>query len=188
MSDSSTKSRKRSKSHVAAAEIEAVPLVSDRVDASTPETESFAATIEPEAPAPMAVTRSALAQAQATTIDVHQGAVGAARADAVTMDQGAVGLALANDVDIRQSVTRTVLARSVRVEQSFIRTLVANEVRVERATGVGFLLARRVVGDVRVLLDWRGAVAFGAAAGFVMGLVRRGGGRAAGRARGRRRD
>jgi hypothetical protein len=45
---------------------------------------------------------------------------------------------------------------------------------------VGFLFARRVVGDVRVLLDWRGAIAFGAAAGFVMGLMRRGRGRAGG--------
>ncbi len=36
-----------------------------------------------------------------------------------------------------------------------------------------FLVARRVAGDVRVLLDWRGAVAFGAVAGLVMGVLRR---------------
>jgi hypothetical protein len=36
-----------------------------------------------------------------------------------------------------------------------------------------FLIARRVTGDVRVLLDWRGALAFGAIAGLVVGLLRR---------------
>jgi hypothetical protein len=37
-----------------------------------------------------------------------------------------------------------------------------------------FLVARKVAGDVRVLLDWRGALAFGAAAGLVIALLRRG--------------
>ena len=36
-----------------------------------------------------------------------------------------------------------------------------------------FLVARKVAGDVRVLFDWRGALAFGAAAGLVLGLVSR---------------
>jgi hypothetical protein len=36
------------------------------------------------------------------------------------------------------------------------------------------MLAQRVEGDVRALLDWRAAAAFGAAFGFVAALVRRG--------------
>jgi hypothetical protein len=35
------------------------------------------------------------------------------------------------------------------------------------------LIAGRVEGNVRTLLDWRGAIAFGAAFGLVAGLVRR---------------
>ena len=34
-----------------------------------------------------------------------------------------------------------------------------------------FLVARRVSGDVRVLFDWRGALAFGAVAGIVFGIL-----------------
>jgi hypothetical protein len=119
-------------------------------------------------------------RAEGSSIDVRQGAVGAARAGSVSVDQSAVGAALTGELEASQSAVRAVFARTAKIEQSFVRTLVANEVRVERATGVGILLARRVVGDVRVLLDWRGALAFGAAAGFVMGLVRRGGRKARG--------
>jgi hypothetical protein len=54
-----------------------------------------------------------------------------------------------------------------------VRTVVANEFHAERTTGVLFLLARNVHGDVRTLLDWRGAVALGAAFGVVSSLMRR---------------
>ena len=50
--------------------------------------------------------------------------------------------------------------------------MVANHVHVERTTGVLFLLARRVDGDVRAILDWRGALAFGAGLGIVSSILR----------------
>ena len=61
----------------------------------------------------------------------------------------------------------------MRSSAAFVRTLVAADVTVSGPTGIGILIARRVVGDVKVLLDWRGALAFGAAAGLVAGIVRR---------------
>ena len=36
-----------------------------------------------------------------------------------------------------------------------------------------FLVARRVSGEMRVLFDWRGALAFGAAAGVVLAALSR---------------
>ncbi len=72
-----------------------------------------------------------------------------------------------------QGAVGSVLARDVQIEQAVVRTVVANNVRFERTTGVLLLLARRVEGDVRVLLDWRGAVAFGAAFGVVVSIFRR---------------
>jgi hypothetical protein len=123
---------------------------------------------------PVVVNQGAVGRAEATSLEVHQGAVGAARADTITIDQGALGLTAAGEVNVRQGVVGSILAGSARVEQSFVRTLVAGEVRIERATGVGILFARKVVGDVKVILDWRGALAFGAAAGVVAGLLRRG--------------
>jgi len=46
-------------------------------------------------------------------------------------------------------------------------------VTVQQPSAVGIILARHVHGDVRALLDWRGALAFGAAAGLILGLLRR---------------
>jgi hypothetical protein len=119
------------------------------------------------------VRMGAVGRVDAATIEVEQGAIGAARADRITVDRGAIGAAMTGQIDARQSFVRSILAREARVEQSFVRTIVAAEVRIERATFVGILLTRRVVGDVRVLLDWRGALAFGAAAGLVAGLIGR---------------
>jgi len=118
------------------------------------------------------VRMGAVGRVDTSDLQVSRGAVGAARATDVTVQQGALGAALAGQVSVRQSVARSLLAREARVEQSFVRTLVAAEVHVDRATGIGIVIARRVSGDVRVLLDWRGAAAFGAAFGVVVGLLR----------------
>jgi hypothetical protein len=59
------------------------------------------------------------------------------------------------------------------VGQSLVRSLVANDVRFDRPSGVLVMLARRVEGDVRVLLDWRGALALGASIGLLVALFRR---------------
>ena len=67
----------------------------------------------------------------------------------------------------------TVLAREVHLEQTIVRTVIANEVKADRTTGVLVLIARRVEGDVKTILDWRGALAFGAAFGIVSALLRR---------------
>ena len=115
----------------------------------------------------------AVARVESSEVTVHQGAIGAARADRVLIDRGAIGAAVAQEVQLSQGIARNVLAQHVRVEQSFVRSLVAADVTTGGPTGVGILIARKVVGDVKVLLDWRGALAFGAAAGLVAGLVRR---------------
>jgi hypothetical protein len=71
-----------------------------------------------------------------------------------------------------QSAAGSIIARDVRIEQSAVRMLVANNVQSTRMTGVFFLVARKVEGDVRTLLDWRGAIAFGAAFGVIVSLFR----------------
>jgi hypothetical protein len=86
---------------------------------------------------------------------------------------GGIGLAVGGDVRVTQGAVSTVLARDVTIEQAGVRTVIANNVRVERTTGVLVMIARHVEGDVRTLLDWRGAVAFGAAFGVVVSVFRR---------------
>ena len=102
-----------------------------------------------------------------------QGGVGAARADRVSVELGGIGAALSGELSITQGAAGSLIARDVRIEQSVVRTMIANHVHIERTTGVFFLLARRVDGNVRTLLDWRGALAFGAAFGLVTSVFRR---------------
>jgi len=106
--------------------------------------------------------------------DVHfaQGALGAARADNVTVEQGAIGAALADNIQVSRGYARSILARQVQLDSAAARVVIAADVKVERSA-IMLLVARRVAGDVRVLMDWRGAAAFGAVAGLIIGLLRR---------------
>jgi hypothetical protein len=119
------------------------------------------------------VSRGGIGRAQAVDIAVSQGGIGLARGDRVSVEMGGIGAAIGGEVRVTQGAVGSVLAREVRIEQAAVRTIVANNVRFERTTGVLILLARKVEGDVRVLLDWRGAAAFGAAAGAVIAILRR---------------
>jgi len=120
------------------------------------------------------VDRGAIGRAQATDIAVSRGAIGLAQGERVSAELGAVGAAFGTEVRVTQGAVYSVVAREARLEQTFVRTLIANEVKADRTTGVLVLLARRVEGDVRTIIDWRGALAFGAAFGIVSALLRRG--------------
>jgi hypothetical protein len=117
--------------------------------------------------------RGGIGRLVATEVNITQGAVGAARADRLTVRQGGVGAAMAGSFELTQGGVRSVLARDARLEQSFAQSIMANQVTMGRGSGALVVIARRVEGDVRVLLDWRGALAFGAALGLILGLLRR---------------
>lgn len=95
------------------------------------------------------------------------------RATRVEFESGGAALVVAREIRVSQGGIQTVLARDVHVEQGAIGSVVANHVTAHQPAFVGIVLARTVSGEVRALLDWRGAVAFGAVAGLVMGLLRR---------------
>jgi hypothetical protein len=136
----------------------------------------------------VSVHQGSIKTAEAATIDIHQGAaarvdardvtvtggaIGFARADRISVELGATGAAIAREAHITQAAVNSVIARDAHVEQSLVQTVVAANVHFERPTAVVFLVARKVEGEVRAVLDWRGALVFGIAAGFVMSLFRR---------------
>ena len=65
------------------------------------------------------------------------------------------------------------LAREASVEQGLVGTLIAGRATVQRTTGVFLLIAGRVDGPVKAVLDWRGGLAFGAAFGLFWAVFRR---------------
>jgi hypothetical protein len=114
----------------------------------------------------------AVGRVEAGEVSVTQGAVGAARTQQLTVDRGAVGAVLADRAELSRGYTRSILARQVQMDRAAARIVIAADVRAEQ-TAVMFLVARRVSGDIRVLFDWRGALAFGAAAGLLLGIFSR---------------
>jgi hypothetical protein len=116
--------------------------------------------------------RSAVGRLEADEVRVEQGAVGAARVEHLSVDRGAVGAVMAGSAEVSRGYVRSILARQVQLDRGAARVIVAADVRANQSA-VMFLVARRVSGEVRVLFDWRGALAFGAAAGVVFAFLTR---------------
>ena len=109
---------------------------------------------------------------EATTVTVDKGAIGAVRADSVSVEQGMIGAAMAGTVEVNRGYARSILARQVQLDRAAARVVIAADVHAKQSA-VMFLVARRVDGEMRVLFDWRGALAFGAAAGLVIAILSR---------------
>ncbi len=126
----------------------------------------------PPEEAQLTIKQGGLGAVRATDVAVTQGGVGAVRAERLSVELGGIGAAMTDQLDLRQGVVGAVIARDARFEQAGVRTLIANRVHFGPNSGAGVVLAARVDGDVRTLFDWRGALAFGAAAGVVMTILR----------------
>ena len=121
------------------------------------------------------VRQGGIGQASATDIALSQGGIGYARGDRVTLEMGGIGAAIGDDVRVTQAVANLVAARGdVTVDQSLVSTLIGYRVTIRQPSAVLLIIAGRVEGSVRPLLDWRGGLAAGAAAGLVIGLLRLG--------------
>jgi len=106
-------------------------------------------------------------------IAVRMGGIGIARGERVSVELGAIGLAVGGDVSIVQGAARAVVARDVQMKQTLASTVMAGSVTMDRQSGAFIVIARRVDGTVRAVLDWRGALALGAAMGVAIALLGR---------------
>jgi len=136
-------------------------------ETAAPDIDEDGAWIEADA---VEVHQGAVGRVDAAEVSVTQGAIGAVKGERIDVHMGAVGAALGGQVSVGQGMAGTVLASEVRVEQSIVRTLIARDVSVNKPSLIVFMVAQRVRGEVQVLLDWRWAVAFGAALGVVTSL------------------
>jgi hypothetical protein len=76
-------------------------------------------------------------------------------------------------MELKQGYARAILAREVTIRYGGARSIMAGHVTMEKQSGAFILLARRVDGDVRTVLDWRGALALGAILAVGFGLLAR---------------
>jgi len=119
------------------------------------------------------VSMGGIGQARADDIAVRMGGIGLARGERISVEMGSVGMAMGGEVSISQGFARTILARDVRIGRGAAQTIIAEHVTFERPGGALLVVARRVEGEVKPLLDWRGALALGAVLAVGFGLMSR---------------
>jgi hypothetical protein len=116
--------------------------------------------------------RGAIGGVRATDVAARQALVGGIAAGRASVEMGLVNFIAAREATLQQGAVRGVLGQTVHLEQTIVRTVVANHVQAGPTTAILVALARRIDGEARILLDWRGALALGAVLGTAYALVR----------------
>jgi len=116
--------------------------------------------------------RGAIGGVRATDVAARLAVVGGIAANHASVEMGMVNGILAREATVQQGMVRGVVAQNVRVEQAFVRAVVANTVQTGPTTGILVAFARRIDGEAKILVDWRGGLAFGAALGAFLALIR----------------
>jgi hypothetical protein len=105
------------------------------------------------------ISQGGVSSIDATTVNLQQGGAGRVRATDMSVSQGGVGLARAQHLRLQDGASAF--------------AVVADDAAMAEGSNVAVLIARTATGDVRPLLDWRAAAAFGAAFGLALRLLRR---------------
>ncbi len=111
---------------------------------------------------------------RAETVNISQGGANSVEAENVSITQG--GAAQVRAAQLSVSEGGVALARTDNLtigESGSAFAVVADSATVEEGGNVFLLIARSVGGDVRPMLDWRAALAFGAGLALVARILRR---------------
>ena len=132
------------------------------------------------------IKQSTIRSVEGGHIELQQ--VGALSIDAEKMEitQGATVLLKGNDVNLNQSISAVTAGENVSINFSLSPISISREHAAVNRSAVGLLAARdiktentsallvvanKVEGNVTTLLDWRSALALGAAFGGILGFV-----------------
>ena len=107
----------------------------------------------------VSITQGGARDIDATTVTINQGGAAKVRADQLTVSQGGVALAQTDSVTLQQGGSAF--------------AVIADEATLDPQSSVFLLIAGTTNGDVRPVIDWRAAAAFGAGFALVLGLMRR---------------
>ena len=107
----------------------------------------------------VSITQGGARDIDATTVTINQGGAATIRADELTISQGGVALARTERLSVQQGGSAF--------------AVVADEAILDPESSIFLLIAGSTNGDVRPVIDWRAAAAFGAGFALVLGLLRR---------------
>jgi hypothetical protein len=120
--------------------------------------------------------RGSIGGVRAGEVTARLAAIGGIAAGSASVERSMVSGVAAREATVRQGLVRGVLAQRAHVEQSLVRSVTAGTVETGPSTGIMVAFARRIDGQATILVDWRGALAFGVAFGLISAaatLVRR---------------
>jgi hypothetical protein len=140
---------------------------------STAETVTEPATETRPAVPDVSVSRGGIGAVQAGEVVVSVGAIGAAQAERVSVELGAIGAVAAGRVRLSSGAANLVLAREARFEQAIVRSIFAQRVTLRRGSAAGIVLAARVDGPGRPLIDGRAGLVAGTIVALAWLIVRR---------------
>ena len=107
----------------------------------------------------VSITQGGARDIEATTVTINQGGAASVRADQLNVSQGGVALARSERVTLQQGGSAF--------------AVMADQATLEPGSSVVLLIAGSTNGDVRPVIDWRAAAAFGAGFALVLGFLRR---------------
>jgi hypothetical protein len=117
------------------------------------------------------VSMGGIGMARADDIAVSMGGVGLARADRVSSEMGVISMAVGRDVYVTKSGAAAILADEAHFRDSGVGSVVASSVKFEGRSAAFIVVARNVEGDVKPVLDWRGAAVACATIGIFAGIA-----------------
>jgi len=105
--------------------------------------------------------------------DIVQSAVGVAKAEALNMNNCVNILSVTGQASLNSSCSLVTLAGKGidEVNRSNVGVMVSNNIHAENTSAL-IMVANNVSGNVKTFMDWRSALAFGAAFGGVFGLMK----------------
>lgn len=111
---------------------------------------------------------------KAERVEISQGGAASIEADSVSLRQGGAGRVRAREMSVAMGGVALARTDSLRLDSGASAFAVASQqASVEEGASVFMLLARNVTGNVRPVLDWRAAAAFGLAFALALRLLRR---------------
>jgi hypothetical protein len=113
--------------------------------------------------------QSAAQAIDADQVELHQSAAQIVEADTIRMQQSVALGARADTLQGEQSVLGMVRTQDTTLADSNVLALVGDRIQAANVNTV-FLIGRDISGDVKTMMDTRGALMFGLAAGGVLGF------------------
>lgn len=104
-------------------------------------------------------------------VEMTQSAAAVIQGKDIYLNQGMSVITACNNANLNYSFSPVTLARdNLNISRSAAGLIGAGSIKAENSTAL-IMLANKVEGEVTTLLDWRSALALGAAIGGILGLV-----------------